>query len=165
MIRRIFLIFCMKLSFHEGQWLRKPKYFKKFLFGQNSPNWPKFGPKIKHFAFFSGTIRWIFLICSMKLSFQKGQWLSKLKFFKKFLLGQNSPNWPKFGPKIENFAFFSGKIRRIFLIFCMKLSFHKGQWYFLAKIVRIGPILGPKSKILCFSLKCLLGLFWFFAWS
>ena len=164
----------MKLSFQKGQWLSKLKFFKKLLFGHNSPNWPKFGPKIENFDFFSGTIHMIFLIICMKLSFQKGQWLSKLKFFKKFLLGQNSPNWPKFGPKIKNFAFFSGKIRRIFLIFCMKLSSHQGQWLRKPKFFKkflFGlnspncPKFGLKSKILPFSQEGFVGFSWYFAWS
>ena len=68
----------------------------------------------------------IFLLLHMKLSFVKTNDCVNPSFSK--IIVWPSQHWSNFGPKIQNFVFFTERLHRIFLIFCMKLIFDKGQW-------------------------------------
>ena len=115
-VRRIFLIFCMKLGDCKGRKVTEPDFWKKFLIWRYPRKVFQTSPKSDTMIFFSKTAPMMFLVFGLKLVLNMTLNLNETYFSEKcaiwkYLVPKSSKNCP-------NLAIFSTLHQIIFPWFC-----------------------------------------------
>ena len=163
-VRRIFLIFCMKLGGYKFRKFIEQDFLKSFWFEDICE-------KLSKLAWIGWLRAWLignavssetalrtFLIFCMKLGDYKGRKVTELDFFLKILIWKYSQKGLQISPKSEALIFFPKTAQTIFLVFGLKLvlnvTFNFNEIYFSEKI-SIWRYLTSKSSKKMFKLRFL----------